>query len=453
MVTSMPLNITRQQIFKRIVKQQEDAAGGKDKLRPAKFAIKGQIILAPIYRFELTDVAYNKSNGRIKAEILEKESELGRSLNQFIESDSNIIADILLSIRKEENEKIKADLEKNTQINPGIITADGIVINGNRRKALLTELYKDTHAEKYKYLDAHILPPDIKKKELWLIEAGIQLSTPQQLEYSPINNLLKLKEGINSGLKIADMASRIYGVTEEKIQGDLERLTLIDEYLDVFLGKKEKYHLVKGLDNHFINLQNILSFYTSPKNIKIDWEPTEDDLNELKLVGFYYIRMRMPHLRIRDIKDLFRISKSWEELKRALSINPNLTKEEQERFKLNMNGDKKTIKVEDDDFEDEEIVVDDRVETSSEQIDKLEDTIWRENRTIELKSIFQDAKEQKEIHDNSSKPLTLAKRALNNVQGISDNNDKLNDPEIDKILSEIVLRINVLRKIIKKLNK
>jgi len=127
-------------------------------LRGAKLTVKGTTSLEPIYRFQLDDLAYNKANGRIKAEVIEKEAELGRILNQFNDIDERILREILLSIRRDENDKIKEDLRKNTQIFPGIITVDGIVINGNRRKALLEELFEETNDEKYRYLDVHILP-------------------------------------------------------------------------------------------------------------------------------------------------------------------------------------------------------------------------------------------------------------------------------------------------------
>ena len=247
------------------------------------------------------------------------------------------------------------------------------------------------------------------------------------------------------------MSSRIYGVNDTQIKADLDRLTLIDEYLTVFLGKKEKYYLVRNRNEHFINLQSILNFYTNPKGVKIDWDPTEDDINELKLVGFYYIRMLMPHLQIRNMRDLFRNKKSWEELRRALSVNPELTPEEQEKFKLDITKEKELD--EDDSLFEDDSESDDGYETSSEQKDRSEETFWKEERTVQLKNIFQDAKEQKEIHDYASRPLTLAKRALKNVQGITEDSENLNDPEIDQVLADIIARINVIRKIIKKSNK
>ena len=93
----------------------------------------------------------------------------------------------------------------------------------------------------------------------------------------------------------------------------------------------------------------------------------------------------------------------------------------------------------------------DGVVTPAEQRDMQEEAIWRENRSNELKAIYQDAKEQETIVKDSEKPLTLAQRALKNIKAISDvDGSKLNDLEIDQILSEIISIINGIRKEIKK---
>lgn len=445
MVTAMPFNQARKQLIRDHAKKQEDDAGGRDRLRAAKFTVKGATSLEPIYRFKLDDLAFNKANGRIKAEVIEKEAELGRMLDQFDNADNVIIKEILLSIRMDENEKIKEDLRRNTQISPGIITVDGVVINGNRRKALLRELYCDTHDEKYNYLDAHVLPSDITKSELWLIEAGIQLSAPQQLDYSPINHLLKLSEGLNSGLTIPEMASRIYGVTEEQLESDTRRLDLINEYLTYVVGKEGKYYLVKNLNEHFINLLNILDWANRPRGpVRRDWTPNKDDINELKLVGFYYIRMHMPHLRIRDLRDIFATADAWKEARKSLSVGPGLSEDEKKRF-----GVSPIPKGEPTEDPVEEETIDNSAPVS-EQKDLQEEAVWREGRKGQLKSIYEDAKEQERIVKDSEKPLTLAQRALRNIQAISLESCESADSEIDKVLSEIIALVNRIRKRVKK---
>ena len=46
---------------------------------------------------------------------------------------------------------------------------------------------------------------------------------------------------------------------------DLERLNLIDEYLEDFIEKPQRYYLVDGLNEHFINLQKILDWANNPR--------------------------------------------------------------------------------------------------------------------------------------------------------------------------------------------
>jgi len=444
MTVTMPFDPTKKKIIQDYMRGEEDAAGGQDKLRQDKFEVKGKVDLAPIYKFSHAELAFNKANGRIHAETIEKETELGRLLDIWNDDDQEIIKQLLLSMERDANEKIKTDLAKKGQIRPGIITCDGIVINGNRRKALLDEIHKKTGEEKYKYLEAHVLPSNITKSELWLVEAGIQMSTPQQVDYSPINNLLKLKDGIISGLRIEDMASRIYGVTAEKIRTDLARLDLIDEYLTDFIGKPGKYYLVKGLVEHFIDLQNRIAWAKNPRGpIKRDWSPDENDINELKLSGFYLIRGGFKHMRVRDLRDLFAKTENWGRARQMLDVNPYLDESERVRAGL----EEVPASEENEDEEIDEIVEDDHIKTIIEEKDLKEEAAWRKARKPQLKAILEDAMEQDKIRKDSERPIILVRRALNNLDAIPLDPEKLKDPEIDTALGQLINTINSLRKI------
>lgn len=450
MTTSLPSNPEKKQIIQDFLRKQEESCGSKDLLPKAKISVKGKTSYEPIYRIPTKMLYFNKANGRIKAEVIEKEAEIGREYNIWDEIDQLEFKKILLSIRREENDKIKADLVTNSQTIPGIITCDGIVINGNRRKALFEELYDETHDEKYKYLDVQVLPSDINKSELWLIEAGIQLSAPQQLDYSPINHLLKLREGKNSGLSEKEIAARLYGVTEDAILFDLDRLNLIDEYLCDFIDKPGKYYIIKGLNEHFINLQNILAWANIPRGKKMEWTdgPNASDINELKLIGFYYIRMRMPHLRIRELRDHFAIEESWKEQARALKVEMNLTDVEKKSGGIIISIDKE--KDENGSIETEEI--ENPILTSAEERDTQEELIWKKNREDELKEIYEDAREKEQIHKISNRPLDLAKRALNQLKGIRLTSLEF-DEELDRVLGKIIEETNKRRKILHKARK
>jgi hypothetical protein len=441
----MPHDPARKKMIRAHLKEQEDSAGGKDALPHEKLIVKGKAESTPVYSLSIDDLAFNKANGRIKAEVLEKETELARSLSPESPQDQKLIGTILLSIRKDENEKIREDLRKNGQMRPGIITCDGIVINGNRRKALLQDLYGETGETKYKQIDVQVLPSDITKAELWLIEAGIQMSAPQQLDYSPINNLLNWRDGVLGGLKIDDMAARIYGVSKESIESDLDRLDLIDEYLKDFLRKPDRYYLVRALNEHFIDLQDILNWAKRPRgNVPMNWKPDASDLNELKLVGFYYIRIKFPHLRVRELRDLFVTAESWNEAKKVLQLDVELPEEERDTLKAAL-----TVK-EADGGEGETTAEETTFTTTVEEVDIQEEAAWREKSESTLRNFYENAKEQKQIIKDSQRPLALANRALKMLRAIPTQKEKLSEPEIDDVLREIVSHTNTLRKVIQK---
>jgi hypothetical protein len=110
----------------------------------------------------------------------------------------------------------------------------------------------------WKMLDAVILPDTIGQSDLWKIEAGLQLSKEKVAEYHPVNELLKIKQGIESGLTPEEIAAALYGRTIDEIHESLERLQLIDSFLTFFdRSKPNNYGLIKkfGLHEYFINVQ------------------------------------------------------------------------------------------------------------------------------------------------------------------------------------------------------
>jgi len=391
--TVMPHDkIYAKQISDRM-KEQEKSSGGKDRLPSDRVILRGQPERLPIYRFEISNLFYNKANGRIAAELRAKEDELGRELDPTNVDDQQILGDLLLAVRHDENDNLKADLREKGQLAPGIITCDGILINGNRRRALLQQLFNDINDQRYAYIEVHVLPSDVTKREIWLIEAGIQLSAMPQLDYDPINHLLKLREGELAGLSTGEMAHRIYGVDEEKLREDLERLTLMDSYLRDCLDKEDRYYLLKERNEHFINLQRILRWAARPRGKKINWTYDKSDLAELTNVAFYYIRGRFSHWRIRDLRDIFCNKSSWDEVRKVLELDAAPPGEEPTD-----NGEPDNL----DDFDEmDEPAADELDELAIVERDRIEENAWHKRNKRNLQSHFEDAKEQQQINSDS----------------------------------------------------
>lgn len=220
--------------------------------------ISGVVERHSFYRLPISLLRYNANNGRLAMEIRGWEVENGRSLDSDDPDDAKIIRELLLSLGETDTDLLKIDLHQKGQIEPGVITHNGFVINGNRRMAIL-ELLHGEEPGKWETLDVIRLPSAVSDKDLWKIEAGLQLSKDKIAEYHPVNELLKIKEGIDAKLSPKEVAAAMYGRTENEVELALERLELIDNFLD-FFGQPGNYGCIKkfGLHEHFIDIQKTI---------------------------------------------------------------------------------------------------------------------------------------------------------------------------------------------------
>ncbi|MFZ0921773.1 MAG: hypothetical protein WA020_01810, partial [Candidatus Acidiferrales bacterium] len=134
-------------------------ASAKDE-QTVRLVLKGKPERLQVYRVPIKYLIYNIRNGRFTAELLQKESELKRSLDATAPTDAKIIQRILLELDPNATEALKKDLSANGQLDAGVITRDGAVVNANRRMAILSLLHEETHDPKFEYLRVARLPKD-----------------------------------------------------------------------------------------------------------------------------------------------------------------------------------------------------------------------------------------------------------------------------------------------------
>lgn len=159
-------------------------------------------------------------------------------------------------------ERLREDIRGKSQLTPGVVIADGGVIDGNRRLSVLLSLAdSEKNSTQYEYFDGVILPHDVSDQDRWRIEAGIQLGKDEKHDYSSINKILKIKEGLrifgDDDDGIRQIANALYGTTEKEIRQTIKEINLIDEYL-LYLDKKEAYNEVAGLTERFVEAVNTL---------------------------------------------------------------------------------------------------------------------------------------------------------------------------------------------------
>ena len=267
----------------------------------------------PVYSLPLDLLFYNIRNGRFAMEYGALKAKEGHELRTEDSADAKKIQNLLLDIDPKHTLYLVNDIKKMRQTEPGVITIGGYVLNGNRRMAVLQNLVEQGDSS-FGYLEVARLPGKVSPIDVWKIEAGIQLSREKQLDYDPINVLLKFEEGLNSGLSSMEMAKSLYGGFKEKdIVEKLQQLKLIVQYLR-FIECPKQFHRVKGLDTHFIEIRkNVLNAE------KRGLSPAE--ITDIKLIGFQLIFDGTSHKDLRKIDKIVADEEIKEEFWKALDYS------------------------------------------------------------------------------------------------------------------------------------
>lgn len=361
--------------------------------------LQGQRMDLQTYRLPLDFTYYNIKNGRFAAEYVDLVKNEGRELDPKDTEDSKKIQSLLFELDPKQSRILEKDLQQYGQKDPGIITYDGFVINGNRRRSVLEELGSLGHSE-FKFIEVARLPPNVSSQDLWKLEAGIQLSKNVQVEYGPINELLKFKEGIEAGLTPIEIANSLYGGFKEKdILDKLEQLKLIIEYLN-YIGEPGVFNRAKGIHEHFIDLRNVLNNFR-----KIGANP--DEVVSAKRIGFQLIHDGVPQREIRKIKEILANEKSRKEFWQAIEYSKpeEFNKKREKKIQAEMN----------DEF------------TAS-------------------RTIFNNCLDSTKALSESQQPEKLLRRALTNLESIDFDSPLMKKGEIASLISDIETVIEKLKK-------
>ena len=168
--------------------------------------LKGEKKRLQVYRLPIELLYYNIRNGRFAAEYINEVKKQGGELKPEDKEDAKKIKNLLWNLDVNESKRTYDDIKDRGQWLPGIITEDGYVIDGNRRMTILSKLFEDTSNDEFKFIKVGRLPGDVDKNDLWKLEAGIQLGKDEILRYGPMNELLKLRQGVRAGITTSEIA-------------------------------------------------------------------------------------------------------------------------------------------------------------------------------------------------------------------------------------------------------
>jgi len=259
---------------------------------------------------------YRKENGRISSDVMDYEKKV-RILEERDDECQEIIRKFLSDKDPEKTAELKASMLQYGQIDSAIITCDGFLINGNRRKMVLEQLAEDhPNVDKFKIMKVVILPgPDDPGgpptiKEIETIENRYQLQSSGKSEYYRFDAALSTLRKIERGLSLEEQL-RDNPIHANKSNAQLKKavkayekdfinpLKCVDRYLRA-LGRDGEYKTIstgmtdrEGRWQAFVDYSNTyFGTFCNPKR-RLESNIEEDDVGDLDTAAFNIIRLRV----------------------------------------------------------------------------------------------------------------------------------------------------------------
>lgn len=359
-----------------------------------------------VWEIPMEALIYNQYNGRIGSVVKSYEKQ-SHTLNPEDENDAALIEKILWNSKLDANKNTLESLKKTGQIKFGIVSSDGVIIDGNRRASLMNRIRKDiksTQEEKDRcaFFKAVILPENATKKEILQLETSFQMGEDAKVDYNPIEKYLKCKD-LEDATFTKDEIASFMGITKKDVEQNLEILDLMNQYLS-FYEYDGIYTMAEGHEDSFQKLNIALKQYKS--GVANMWNYTEEDLNNLMAVAFDYIRLNLPQNDIRDIfrkpsqnnGSIFSSKERWERFFEKHEANMESFQEKPvEEYTKDATGDDITPCL------------------------QARDAAWRKKMETTLTDTFKEAQDEIDSQLRSSAPILLVSKAQGALNSIDSN--------------------------------
>ena len=212
-----------------------------------KLTINGVTKAYPVYRVRLDQLFYNDQNDRIATWISQYKSEQGADVFQRLDRDryNAIIEQFIIQSNEAAIEKTQMNIALVNQREPGVILADGRIIDGNRRFTCLRRLAAKDEA--FNWFETVILATDIEsnQKQIKMLELAIQHGEEKKVDYNPIDRLVGVYQDIVE-TELLTVEEYAYSTNESvfEVKKRLDSALLLVEFLD-YIHMPKQWHIAR----------------------------------------------------------------------------------------------------------------------------------------------------------------------------------------------------------------
>jgi hypothetical protein len=300
-----------------------------------------------IWRVPIEILRFRKDNGRISSDVMDYEHNVG-ILRETDDSTQDLLRQFLEKKDPEKTRDLRSSIEHAGQQEPTIITCDGFLINGNRRKMVMDGLRRD-HPDNptFAYMKCVILPGKGEEGgpptllEIEKLENRYQLQNDGKSEYYGFDRALSIKRKIDLGLSLEEQLrdDPRYGQATtaelDKAIKECEKLFLkplecIDRYLKQFCRDGQYRTISTGMSDPEGRWQAFKDYsqtystcFRNPRKL-LELGIDEDDIGGIEEAAFDIIRLRtvpeMPkvHQIMRDLPKYCRTGEGKREILRIV---------------------------------------------------------------------------------------------------------------------------------------
>lgn len=182
----------------------------------------GEVLLLPIVRVPVEATVLNPGSHRIKAhlEALGEKAAPVRT-DPYGQEAQSLIAEILRGTPG--YEQIRGALDRDGQLNAGVLTHKGVLVNANTRRCALEDLGHD-------YIDVVVLPRDATDREITDLELELQMERDVKQEYTFTARLLFIEDlVVGRGMGAEEVGLRLERSLADSPKGRQKARELIEQ--------------------------------------------------------------------------------------------------------------------------------------------------------------------------------------------------------------------------------
>ena len=270
----------------------------------------------PVEKVPLECLRFRKDNGRIASDVMDHEKKVGPLDEKDLNSQTTI-RHFLANKDPEKTNILTKTIMHEGQREPAIITCDGFLVDGNRRKVVMDKLHEEYPGhEEYEYMKVVILPgagdeggpPTLL--EIEKIENRIQLQSDGRSEYYKFDRAISIVRKIETGFSLEEQLSddpQYAGASKAELaravrnyeRDYLRPLECIDRYLHHFHRDGLYSTVSSGISDREGRWQAFSDYsksydscFNNPrKRLKLGIE--EEDIGAIEDAAFKMIRLRV----------------------------------------------------------------------------------------------------------------------------------------------------------------